>query len=86
MKDIIQIRAKTEKIQIDDEAISKLVEISADTSLRYALQLLTPSKILADVDSRELVTLFDVESASELFIDTKKSIEIIKKNENDYLS
>jgi len=86
MKEIIQIRAKTEKIQIEDEAVQKLVDISANTSLRYALQLLTPSKILAEVDSREEVTLSDVESSSELFIDTRSSIDIIKKNESEYLT
>ncbi|KAH0802775.1 RuvB-like 1 [Histomonas meleagridis] len=85
MRQIIQVRANTEKINVTEEALGKLVELSVDKSLRYALQLLTPCNILADADQRDTVEVEDVEEASILFIDAQRSIDIINENEDDYL-
>merc|ERR1712032_329816 len=41
---ILSIRATTESLTIDEEALAALGEIGSKTSLRYAVQLLTPSK------------------------------------------
>ena len=85
MRQIIQVRASTEKISVTDGALAKLVDLASDKSLRYALQLLTPCNILADADQRDAVELEDVEEASLLFIDAARSIEIINENEEDYI-
>merc|ERR1712106_791386 len=44
---IIQIRAQTEGIKIDNEALQELSTISERASLRYAVRLLTPANVLA---------------------------------------
>merc|ERR1712025_597307 len=44
---IMSIRAQTENLEIDEEALVLLGEIGANTSLRYVVQLLTPASILA---------------------------------------
>ena len=83
MKEIIKIRAETEKIQLEDDALDELVNLADKTrNLRYALQLLTPAKILAEVDQREIVEKFDIQEASELFIDPIRSALIIKNDES----
>jgi RuvB-like protein 1 (pontin 52) len=53
-------------------------------SLRDALQLLSPSQILAEVDQRVEVKKEDVEEAKELLIDTGASITILKESEDKY--
>lgn len=52
---IIQVRAVSEGTKLSDEALLTLCEIGQSKSLRYAIQLLTPSKILSQIYSHELV-------------------------------
>ena len=52
---ILSIRAVTEGIELQDEALAELGIIAARTSLRYATQLLTPAKILAETNERKVI-------------------------------
>lgn len=45
---IVNVRAETEGINITNEALCKLGEIGSATSLRYAVQLMVPAKILSE--------------------------------------
>jgi len=47
IREILKIRAAEEKVELEEEALELLTEIGAEKSLRYAVQLLTPAKILA---------------------------------------
>jgi RuvB-like protein 1 (pontin 52) len=77
---IIRIRAETEGIQIDEESYTALANIANTTSLRHAIQLLTPCKIISRIYSPEnpTVTKSIVEEVSTLFIDGKESSEVLK--------
>merc|ERR1712046_415836 len=44
---VVNIRAQTEALSIEEEALVLMGEIGVNTSLRYVVQLLTPSSILA---------------------------------------
>merc|ERR1712050_76988 len=44
---VVGIRAQTENLEVEEQALVLLGEIGANTSLRYVVQLLTPSAILA---------------------------------------
>jgi len=44
IKRIVRIRATTEGLQVSDAAINKIAEHGVRISLRYCLQLLTPSR------------------------------------------
>merc|ERR1712134_25803 len=44
---ILSIRAKTEGIEVEDEALAYAAQIGQDASLRFAVQLLTPGRVLA---------------------------------------
>lgn len=48
IKRIVRIRATTEGVQITDAAIDKISEHGVRISLRYCLQLLTPSRYVCD--------------------------------------
>ena len=52
---ILSIRAVTEGIELQDEALAELGIIAARTSLRYATQLLTPAKIIAESNERKVI-------------------------------
>ncbi|KAG0126913.1 TIP49 C-terminus-domain-containing protein [Tuber indicum] len=83
---IIRIRTKTESLDLEDAAVEKLAHRGVDTSLRYALQLLTPASILAKVAGRTKIQVADVQECEELFIDTRKSAEIVSKFGKSFIS
>lgn len=85
MVQIVSIRAETEGIQVEEEALVSMGEIGARTSLRYAVQLLTPSSIIAKTSGRDSISAVDVEEVDELFKDAKASARLLAKSEG-YLS
>eukprot|EP01053_Blabericola_migrator_P009588 Blabericola_migrator_1__9587@NODE_522_length_7878_cov_137_466778_g399_i0_p3_GENE_NODE_522_length_7878_cov_137_466778_g399_i0NODE_522_length_7878_cov_137_466778_g399_i0_p3_ORF_typecomplete_len477_score98_46TIP49/PF06068_13/4_7e149TIP49_C/PF17856_1/1_4e26RuvB_N/PF05496_12/9_1e09RuvB_N/PF05496_12/2_2e03RuvB_N/PF05496_12/1_4AAA/PF00004_29/9_9e08AAA/PF00004_29/0_68AAA_22/PF13401_6/0_0043AAA_22/PF13401_6/0_052AAA_16/PF13191_6/4_6e07AAA_5/PF07728_14/0_00069AAA_5/PF07728_14/5_1AAA_19/PF13245_6/7_6e06DNA len=76
---IIAIRARTENVALDDAALEHLGSVGAKTSLRYALQLLTPASILAKLENRTTVTAQDIKEADGLFLDTKASVQMLSQ-------
>lgn len=66
---------------VEEDALAALAEIGSKTSLRYAVQMLTPSRIIAETMGRETVTVADVEEVNELFFDAKKSAEVLATSE-----
>ncbi|GMS88011.1 hypothetical protein PENTCL1PPCAC_10186, partial [Pristionchus entomophagus] len=73
---IVKVRAEAESVKLDEAALSHLADLGAESSLRYVSQLLTPSKLLAQMNGRDTVIKQDVEEASELLIDAKRSARI----------
>jgi len=85
IREIIKIRAEEAEIELTPEALEKLVEIGTKTSLRYAVQLLEPARILAEERGSSRVDVEDVEKARKLFVDVSVSVEYLKKYENMFL-
>jgi RuvB-like protein 1 len=59
LKEIVQIlavRAATEGIQIEEEALAHLGAVGVKTSLRYVVQLLNPSHLLAQTQGKTTIT------------------------------
>ncbi|EDL36590.1 mCG1041562 [Mus musculus] len=53
MKQITEIQAQTEGINISEEALSHLGEIGTKTTPTYSVQLLTPANLLAKINWRD---------------------------------
>ena len=85
MTQIIAIRAQTEELDIDEEGVGVLAEIGSRTSLRYAVQLLTPSRILAQTQGRDDIKAGDAEEIDELFFDAKASARLLAEQGDGYL-
>ena len=84
---IVEIRAKTEELQIDAEALAALGEIGKSTSLRYVMQLLTPAAIMAKTaGGREVITRADIEEVDGLFFDAKSSARLLIEQADKYIS
>ncbi|MCC6031117.1 MAG: TATA box-binding protein, partial [Desulfurococcales archaeon] len=62
-----------------------LVDIGEKTSLRHAVQLMEPARIIAKTKGREKVSVEDVREAAQLFMDVKHSVEHVKKYEELFL-
>jgi len=83
---IIRLRAKTEGLSISDAAIEKVAQHGTSVSLRYALQLLTPSSILAKVNGRQEIAPEDVAECEDLFIDARRSAKIVEAAGGAFIS
>ncbi|KAH0543930.1 RuvB ATP-dependent DNA helicase pontin [Glutinoglossum americanum] len=82
IKTIIRLRARTEGLIVTDPALEKIAEHGIRTSLRYSLQLLAPSSILARVGGRKEIDVMDVSECEDLFIDARRSATIVNAGEN----
>jgi TBP-interacting protein len=86
VRDILKIRAKEEKIKIKEEALQKITEVGAKTSLRYAVQLLSLAAQNAKSAKRKEVTTRDVERVTELFMDISEATQHLRKYEEKMMT
>ncbi len=79
IREIIRIRADEEEVPLTDDALERLADIGVERSLRYAIQLLEPAMTIAERRGKLKVDVQDVEEASRLFSDIRKSVEALEE-------
>ncbi|XP_067124670.1 ruvB-like 1 [Centruroides vittatus] len=85
MVQILKIRAQTEGIEIDEDSLQALGEIGSKTTLRYAVQLLSPANILSKVNGRTSIKKEDIKEISEVFHDAKSSARLLAEQDDKYM-
>lgn len=85
MIQILKIRSQIEGISMDEEAINAIGELGTKTTLRYAVQCLTPAFLLAKINGKESITKDDVKEINELFYDAKASAKILQEQEAKFM-
>ncbi|KAG6889952.1 RuvB ATP-dependent DNA helicase pontin [Termitomyces sp. Mi166 len=73
VRKVIQLRAMVEGLGLGEGIIDRLASVWGESSLRYALQLLTPASISAQLAGRTQIELEDIGEMLELFLDAKTS-------------
>ena len=86
MVKILAVRAAVEGLRVDEESLARLGEIGDATSLRHAVQLLTPAAVMAKTNGREEIVLGDLEEVGDLFLDAKASAKLLTEQADKYLS
>jgi len=81
VKEILRIRSGEEKIKLEKNALEKLADVGAKSSLRYAVQLLSLAAQNAKSAKKEKVTLEDVQRVDDLFMDMSEAAEYLRKHE-----
>jgi len=81
VKEILRIRSDEEKIKLEDDALEKLAEVGAKSSLRYAVQLLSLAAQNAKAAKKAKVTVEDVQRVDDLFMDIGEAAEYLRKYE-----
>ena len=61
------------------------IHIGSETTLRYAVQLLTPANILRKISKKDVVTVSDINQLAGLFHDAKKSAKFLAENDKMYM-
>ncbi|CDS04193.1 Putative RuvB-like 1 [Lichtheimia ramosa] len=85
IKVIINIRAKTEGLTVDEAAVDNIAQTGVNTSLRYAVQLLTPASIMSQINGRDSITLDDIQEVDGLFFDAKKSAQLLVEQDSKFI-
>lgn len=81
MISICQVRARTEHLDLTEDAFRLLGAIGQKTSLRFAIQLLTPSKLVAEIQGRSRILPEDISQVDDLFLDGKASAQLLLSND-----
>ncbi len=74
-----------EGIAIDEESLAFLGEIGERSSLRHAVQLLTPAQTVASSNGRDSISHADVEEVHSLFHDAKFTAQLLKEQAAFYI-
>jgi RuvB-like protein 2 len=74
-----------EDVQIEDNALGLLTRIGKETSLRYAIQLITAASLNAAKRNAKSVGPEDISRAYHLFVDVKRSTQYLKDYQDDYM-
>lgn len=85
IKTILSIRCAIEGIKMSEESNAFLANVGNQTSLRYALQLMTPANVNAKLQGRDEITENDIKCVQELFFDAKTSAKLLAEFDQNYM-
>jgi len=83
---ILAVRAQVESLAVDEESLAFLGEVGEKTSLRHAVQLLTPASVLAKTNGRDEISMGDLEEIGDLFLDAKASAKLLTEQADKFLN
>uniref|UniRef100_A0A7N2M9D8 RuvB-like helicase n=1 Tax=Quercus lobata TaxID=97700 RepID=A0A7N2M9D8_QUELO len=83
---ILALRANVEDLVIDDESLAYLGDIGLQASSRHAVQLLSPSSIMAKMNGRDNICKADIEEVKALSMDAKSSARLLQAQQEKYIS
>jgi RuvB-like protein 2 len=85
IRQIPSIRCEEEDVEITEEAKDILTKIGMETSLRYAIHLITTANLVARKRKATEVDVEDVRRVYSLFLDEKRSVQYLKEFQNQYM-
>ena len=83
---ILAIRCATEGIEIEEDALAFLATIGTKTSLRYVVQLISPSFVLSQTLGKTRISKEEIEEINHLFFDGKSSAKLLQEQAKHYIS
>ncbi|GAA0184063.1 hypothetical protein LIER_31372 [Lithospermum erythrorhizon] len=85
IRKILDIRCQEEDVEMSEEARILLTKIGVDTSLRYAINLITASALACQKRKGKIVELEDITRVYELFYDVKRSTQYLMEYQSQYM-
>ncbi|KAI5481580.1 AAA family ATPase Rvb2 [Pseudohyphozyma bogoriensis] len=79
IKEILTIRALEEDVTLAPAAVEILTKIGTETSLRYVIQLITLSNLVARKRKSAQVEVADVRRVYTLFLDEQRSVQYLQQ-------
>merc|ERR1712167_216279 len=85
IKKILQIRCEEEDVEMTDDALSLLTRIGQDTTLRYAIHMITASHLVCTKRQGTEVSIADIKKVYTLFMDLKRSVKMLEDYHADFM-
>jgi len=85
LKHILKIRCEEEDVDLEDKALTVLTKTALQTSLRYAIQMITSAAIVAKRRKSAEVGVKDIKRIYSLFLDEKRSTTYLQEYQNQFL-
>ncbi|XP_046383858.1 ruvB-like 2 [Ischnura elegans] len=85
LKEILKIRCEEEDVEMSDDAMIVLTRIALETSLRYAIQLITTSGLVARKRKKTEVTIEEIKKVYSLFLDEHRSTQFLKEYQDEFM-
>lgn len=85
LREILSIRCEEEDCQVSEDALTVLTRIALETSLRYGIQLITTSSLIARKRKAAEVDVKDIKRAYELFFDEGRSVQFLREYQQDFM-
>merc|ERR1712050_675453 len=75
LKKILNIRCEEEDVEMTEDALDLLAKIATETSLRYAMHMITSANLVCMKHKRQEVNVQDIRRVYSLFADVKRSTQ-----------
>jgi len=85
IKQILKIRCDEEDVELSEDALELLTKIGLDTSLRYAIQLITTSALVCAKRKGTAVSIDDIKRVYSLFVDVERSAQFLKEYNDSFM-
>jgi RuvB-like protein 2 len=85
IKKILEIRFDEEDVTVAPDAADLLTKIGAETSLRYAIHLISSASLVAQRRKSTKVEVEDVSKAYTLFLDVNRSVQYLQEFHEQYM-
>ena len=85
LKQILKIRCEEEDCEISEDALTVLTKVGSETSLRYAIQLITLASLVGKRRQGTEISIEDVKRVYSLFLDEQRSCEFLKEYQDEFM-
>ena len=85
LKQILAIRCEEEDVEMSEDAMAVLTKIGHDTSLRYAIQLITAASLVCRKRKGTEVHIDDIKRVYSLFLDESRSSQFLKEYQQEFM-
>mmetsp|Transcript_23235 Transcript_23235/g.64502 ORF Transcript_23235/g.64502 Transcript_23235/m.64502 type:complete len:465 (-) Transcript_23235:241-1635(-) len=82
---ILDIRCEEEDVEMTDDAKDLLTKIASETSLRYAIHVITASALVCQKRKGTEVDIEDISRVYTLFVDVKRSTQFLIEYQDQYM-
>lgn len=85
IRQILQLRCEEEDVEITENGLNLLTRIGLETSLRYAMYLITSSALVCSKRKGTEVDVEDIKRTYTLFSDVKRSTQALSDFQEEYM-
>jgi len=82
---ILTIRCEEEDVEMTEDALALLTRIGTDTTLRYAIHMITAAHLVCQKRQGTEVDIQDIKRVYTLFMDLKRSVKMLEDYHKDFM-